>query len=171
MNETTAEFLTRPLTEPPGNLEQKVKRALLGLDGDYALAINGTDQIVISRNSSGTRPLYFGENKEFSGFASNKKPLWKIGLAEVKPLRAGMLAVLDHEGIRVRKALPLRRKATKIKSMAGAVNAYRQAFCSAMTKRLGAMNHARKVGVLLSGGVDSCLIARMLHGTASGMGL
>jgi asparagine synthase (glutamine-hydrolysing) len=170
VNVTGAESLVHLLGELPGNLEQKVKMALLGLDGDYALAISGIDQILISRNSSGTRPLYFGASNDISAFASNKKPLWKIGLDEIRPLRAGMLAILDHEGVSVRKALPLRKKAVEMRSMARAVNAYEKAFCSAMTRRLGAMNHAPKVGVLLSGGVDSCLIAKMLHHTASGMG-
>jgi len=171
INETTAESVTHLLAELPGNLEQKVKRVLLGLDGDYALAINGTDQIVISRNSSGTKPLYFGENQEVCAFASNKKTLWKIGLDEVRPLRAGTLAILDHEGVSVRRASPLRKRTVEISSMARAVNTYEKAFRSAMTKRLGAMNHARKVGVLLSGGVDSCLIAKMLHDIASSMGM
>ena len=47
VDETAAESLVRLLAELPGNLEQKVKRALPGLDGDYALAVSGTDQIVI----------------------------------------------------------------------------------------------------------------------------
>jgi len=171
INETTAEFLARLLVELPGNLEQKVKKALLGLDGDYAVAINGTDQIVISRNSSGTKPLYFGENKELCAFASNKKPLWKIGLDEVRPLRAGMLAVFDHEGASVRRALPPRKRAIGIKTMTRAVNAYEQALSSAMRKRLAAMNHGREVGVLLSGGVDSCLIAKLICDVASSLGM
>ena len=171
INETTAESVTHLLAELPGNLEQKVKRVLLGLDGDYALAINGTDQIVISRNSSGTKPLYFGENQEVCAFASNKKTLWKIGLDEVRPLRAGTLAILDHEGVSVRRASPLRKRTVEISSMARAVNTYEKAFRSAMTRRLGALNHARKVGVLLSGGVDSCLIAKLVRDAASGMGM
>ncbi|MDH4291093.1 MAG: hypothetical protein OEV56_00595, partial [Dehalococcoidia bacterium] len=135
-NKQTAQSLADLLVQFPGNLEQKVKRALLGLDGDYALAISDIDRIVISRDSSGTRPLYFAGNTELLAFASNKKPLWKIGLDEVRPLRAGMFAVFDHEGVRVKKALPLRKKAIEIKNMARVVDAYEKAFCSAMRKRL-----------------------------------
>jgi len=139
------------------------------LDGDYALAVSDTDLIVISRNSLGTKPLYFAENNDFSAFASNKKPLWKIGLGEVRPLRAGMLAIFDHEGVSIKKALPFHKKEIAIKDMAQAVNAYEQALCSAMRKRLAEMNHVRKIGVLLSGGVDSCLIAKLVHDVASGL--
>ena len=168
-NKQTAQSLADLLVQFPGNLEQKVKRALLGLDGDYALAISDIDRIVISRDSSGTRPLYFAGNTELLAFASNKKPLWKIGLDEVRPLRAGMFAVFDHEGVRVKKALPLRKKAIEIKNMARVVDAYEKAFCSAMRKRLAVIKHVRKVGVLLSGGVDSCLIAKLVRDAASGL--
>jgi asparagine synthase (glutamine-hydrolysing) len=171
VNETPADSLAHLLGELPGNLEQKVRRALISLDGDYALAVSGTDQMLIARDRLGTKPLYFAESEDLSVFASNKKPLWKIGLGEIKTLRAGMLAILNHEGVSVRRASPLRKRSVEMNSMARAVNTYEKAFRSAMTKRLGAMNHARKVGVLLSGGVDSCLIAKMLHDIASNMGM
>ena len=171
VNETAADSLAHLLGDLPGNLEQKVRRALISLDGDYALAARGIDQILIARDHLGTKPLYFAESEHLSAFASNKKPLWKIGLEEIKPLRAGTLAILDQEGVSVRRASPLRKRTVEISSMARAVNTYEQAFRSAMTKRLGVMNHARKVGVLLSGGVDSCLIAKMLHDIASSMGM
>jgi asparagine synthase (glutamine-hydrolysing) len=169
-NEISAESLARSIAELRGNLEQKVKTTLTGLDGDYALAVSNTDQIVISRNSLGTRPLYFAENNRLSAFASNKKPLWKIGLDEVRPLRAGMLAVLDHEGVSVRNALPFHKKEIKMKSMAEAVRKYKQALHLAVLKRSATMNHVREVGVLLSGGVDSCLIAKLIRDAASRLG-
>jgi len=171
VNETATESLVHLLAELPGNLEQKVRRALTSLDGDYALAVSDTNQTVISRNSLGIKPLYFAENDEFSAFASNKKPLWKIGLGEVRPLRAGTLAVFNHEKVSVKKALPFRKKEIKIKDMAQAVHKYEQALYSAMRKRLAEMNHVHKVGVLLSGGVDSCLIAKLVHDAASNLGM
>jgi asparagine synthase (glutamine-hydrolysing) len=171
VHETAAESLAHLLADLPGNLEQKVKTTLLGLDGDYALAVGDIDRIVISRNSLGTKPLYFAENDDLSAFASNKKPLWKIGLGEVRPLRAGMLAIFDHEGVSVRKVLPLRKKAIEIRSMTRAVNAYERPLCSAVRKRLAKVNRIREVGVLLSGGVDSCLIAKLVHDAACGLGI
>lgn len=171
VNERVAESFVHLLAELPGNLEQKVKKTLTGLDGDYALAVSNTDRIVISRNSLGTKPLYFAENNDFSAFASNKKPLWKIGLDEVKPLRAGMLAVFDHEEVSVKKALTFQKKETAINDMAQAVEKYERALHLAVHKRLATMNHLRKVGVLLSGGVDSCLIAKLICDAASGLGM
>jgi asparagine synthase (glutamine-hydrolysing) len=171
VNETTAESLVHLLAELPGNLQQKVRRALADLDGDYALAVSNINQMVISRNSLGTKPLYFAENNRLSAFASNKKPLWKIGLGEVRPLRTGMLAIFDRERVSIKKALPFRKKEIEIKSMAQAVDKYEQALYSAVRKRLAEMNHVRKVGVLLSGGIDSCLIAKLVHDAAYGLGM
>jgi asparagine synthase (glutamine-hydrolysing) len=170
VDKTVADSLAHLLAELPGNLEQKVKRALPSLEGDYALAVSDTDQILISRDSLGRKPLYFAENDELSAFASNKKPLWKIGLGEVRPLRAGMLAVFDHEKVNIKKASPFRKKEVAIKDMAQAVNAYEQALQSAVRKRLARTNHVRKLGVLLSGGVDSCLIAKLVCDVASSLG-
>ena len=170
-NETSAEPLIRLMAESPGTLEQTVRRALTGLDGDYSLAVTDVDKMVISRDSLGTRPLYFAENSKLIAFASNKKPLWQIGLDEARSLRAGKLAVFDHEGVSVKKARPLPKRAIEIESMAKAVSAYEQVLRPAVGKRLTAVKHIRKVGVLLSGGVDSCLLAKLIQDAALGLGM
>lgn len=170
-NGAVAESLLHLLVELPGKLEEKVRQALTGLDGDYALAVSDADQTVICRNSLGTKPLYFAQDGRFSAFASNKKPLWKIGLGEVKSLRAAMLATFDSGGIGIREASRLDEGEIKIRDMARAVDEYEQALCSAMRKRLAEMSHVRRIGVLLSGGVDSCLIAKVVHDIAPGLGM
>jgi asparagine synthase (glutamine-hydrolysing) len=167
---TVAESLVHLLTELPGSLEQKLKRALRGLDGDYALALGDTDRMVITRDSLGTKPLYFAENSKLVAFASNKKPLWGIGLADVKPLRAGTLAVFDHGQVNMEKASPFATKEAVMTDMAQAVNAYEQALRSAVRKRVVRTNHMHKLGVLVSGGVDSCLIAKLICDVAAGWG-
>jgi len=169
--ETVAESLVHLLTKLPGDLEQKVREALTELDGDYALAVSDAERIVISRNSLGTKPLFFAENNKFSAFASNKKPLWKIGLSEVRPLRAGRLAIFNPEGVSVEEALPYDKGKIDIRNMAQAVNCYQEALCLAVRKRLAEVNHTAKVGVLLSGGVDSCLIAKLVHDIAADSGM
>ena len=169
--EMVSEPLVYLLAKLPGRLEQKVRAVLSGLDGDYALAVSDADRIVISRNSLGTKPLYFAENNKFSGFASNKKPLWKIGLNEVMPLRAGRLAIFKPEGVSVKEALPFNRGEIDIRNMAQAVDYYQDALCLAVKKRLAEVNHMGKVAVLLSGGVDSCLMAKLVHDIASNTGM
>jgi asparagine synthase (glutamine-hydrolysing) len=170
-NTTAIESFVRLVGELPGNLEQKVRGALTGLDGDYALAVTDAGHMLISRDPLGTKPLYFAENSSFSAFASNKKPLWKIGLDEVRPLRAGMLAVFDRKEIKIDEGLPLKEKEITVTTMAQAVSAYQRAMESAVEKRLPRTSHVPKVGVLLSGGVDSCLIAKLVRDAASALGI
>jgi asparagine synthase (glutamine-hydrolysing) len=86
-----------------------------------------SDQILISRDCFGTKPLYFAENNEFCAFASNKKPLWKIGLGEVSPLKAGTMAIFNGKGISVKKASSHRKKGNEIKDMPQAVDKYDRA--------------------------------------------
>lgn len=161
--DVSTERLLRLVTNSSDALEQRLKEVIVQIDGDYALAISDTDKTVISRNALGTKPLYFGENGNFSAFASNKKPLWRIGLDEVMPLRAGTLAIFDGGKIGVETALPLEQKETEIRSMTRAVNSYQEALYKAIRKRLDGLGQTNKVGVLLSGGVDSCLIAKLLY--------
>ncbi|KPK22510.1 MAG: hypothetical protein AMJ70_05870 [Dehalococcoidia bacterium SG8_51_3] len=169
-DDTVAESLVRLLAELPGNLERRVKRALPGLDGDYALALGDTDRIVAARDSLGTKPLYYAHNDRLSAFASSKKPLWKIGFDEARPLRAGMLAVFDHGEVNMKKAWPFCKRDVTIEDMPQAVDAYEQALRSAVRKRLARTKHLGKLGVLLSGGVDSCLIAKLVRDVASSLG-
>ncbi|GAI50906.1 unnamed protein product, partial [marine sediment metagenome] len=101
-------------------------------------------------------------------FASNKKALWQIGLDDVIPLRAGTLAIFDQEGIKIKKAWPIEKGEIEIENMTQAVDRYQEAIYSAVKKRLSGID---KVGILLSGGVDSCLLAKLVHDIGSPAGI
>lgn len=167
-SEDNAEPLVYLLEELPASLEERVRGALKDLDGNYALAASDADQTVVARDSLGTKPLYFAESDWLLAFASNKRALWQIGLDNVMPLRAGTLAIFDQQGVRIKDALPISRGEIEIKDMAQAVACYQEAIRSAVEKRLSDID---KVGVLLSGGVDSCLIAKLMDDIASAAGI
>jgi asparagine synthase (glutamine-hydrolysing) len=164
----TAEGLVYLLKQHRGSLEQKVKKALKDLDGNYALVASNTDQTVVMRDLLGTKPLYIAKDDNFSAFASNKKALWRIGLSNVMPLRANMLAVFNKNGITSKKAFLLSKSEIEIKDLGQAVDYYHEAICSSVRKRVTDVD---KVGVLLSGGVDSCLIAKLVSDIASFNGI
>lgn len=168
INQASAESLVYLMGELPGSLEEKVRGALEMVDGDYALAVGSTDQMVAARDSLGTKPLYFSEANGLLAFASNKKALWQLGMDNVMPIRAGTLAIFDREGVELKEALPIRKGKVKIKDMSEAVDCYQEAICSAVKKRL---RNVDKVAVLLSGGIDSCLIAKILHDLAPSAGI
>jgi len=164
----SAEGLVHLLKQQRGNLEQKIKKVVKDLDGNYALVASNSDQTIVMRDLLGTKPLYIAKDGNLSAFASNKKALWKIGLSNVMPLRANMLAVFNKKGIRIKKAFLLSKSEIEIKDLGQAVNYYHEAICSSVRKRLTDVD---KVGVLLSGGVDSCLIAKLVSDIASSNGI
>jgi len=164
----SAEGLVHLVKQHRGNLEQKIKKALRDLDGNYALVASNVDQTVVMRDLLGTKPLYIAKDDNFSAFASNKKALWRIGLSNVMPLRASMLAVFNQNGIKIKKAFLLSKSGSEIKDLGQAVNYYHEAICSSVRKRVTDVD---KVGVLLSGGVDSCLIAKLVSDVASFNGM
>ena len=167
-SEDNAESLVYLLGELPGSLEEKVRGVLEEVDGDYALAVSNADRVVVARDSLGTKPLYFAEGDGLSAFASNKRALWQVGLDNVMPLRAGTLAIFDQGGVKLEEALPIRRGKIEIENMSRAVDCYQRAIHSAVEKRLSDVDN---VGVLLSGGVDSCLIAKLVYDIASAAGI
>jgi asparagine synthase (glutamine-hydrolysing) len=162
------ELLVYLVEELSGSLEERVREALKNVDGDYALGASSADQIVVVRDSLGTKPLYLAEGDGLVAFASNKRALWRIGLDNVMPLRAGTLAIFNSGGVKIKEALPLRRGEVEIEDMSQAVDCYQEAIYSAVEKRLSDVD---KVGVLLSGGVDSCLIAKLVYDIASAAGI
>jgi len=165
---TSAQGLVHLVKQHRGNLEQRITKALKDLDGNYALVASSTDQTVVMRDPLGTKPLYIAKDGKFSAFASNKKALWRIGLSNAIPLRAKTLAVFNQNGIRIKKAFLLSKSGIQIKDLGQAVDCYHEAICSSVRKRLADVN---KVGVLLSGGVDSCLIAKLVTDMASSAGI
>jgi len=153
-----------------GDLGMALKQVAPMLDGAYCLAANDGKKVVVMRDCAGLRPVFYAENSEVTAFASRKTALWEIGLRNVKPLRAGMLASFGKEGIRIDEAWPLRKMGIKvvIDDSTTAVDSYCTLLKAAVEKRLHNVNW---VGVLVSGGVDSCLIAKLVSDIAAEKGI
>lgn len=149
-----------------GDLIAAVKQVVPNLDGAYFLAVSDGTQTVILRDMAGLRPAFYAENNKTIAFASLKKILWDMGFRDVKPLRAGVLASLDKNGICFENMYSLQRGVAEaeIHDMSTAVDAYCNLIDDAVRKRISNLN---KVGVLMSGGVDSCLMAKLVTDTAA----
>jgi asparagine synthase (glutamine-hydrolysing) len=169
--ECAAEIVAHLLEENyRGDLATALKLVALELDGAYCLVASDGQQVIIMRDYAGLRPVFYAEDGDLIAFASRKTALWEIGLRNAKPLRAGMLASLDKDGISISEAQPLKK--TGIEAMiddpAIAVDRYCALLERAIEKRL---HNLKKVGVLVSGGVDSCLIAKLVSNIAIQRGL
>jgi len=153
-----------------GDLAMALKQMAWILDGAYCLAASDGNQVILMRDPAGLRPAFYAENSQVMAFASRKTALWQIGLRHVKPLRAGMLVSFGEGGITLGEACSLHKMATKavIDDLATAVDSYCALLRVAVEKRL---HNLEKVGVLISGGVDSCLIAKLVFDIAAERGI
>src|SRR4030043_2258774 len=166
-NGSASEIIVHMLEELyEGNLAGALKKIVRLLDGPYCLAASNGAEVVLVRDPAGLRPAFYAENGDLQAFASKKTALWRIGLRNVKPLRAGMLVSFSKSGIRLDEAYTLQDLGSEvvIDDLDTAVNSYRNLLVSAVEKR---MRNLRKFGVLISGGVDSCLIAKIASEAAA----
>ena len=153
-----------------GDLGVSLKQVAQILDGAYCLAVSDASQVILMRDPAGLRPAFYAENGQVMAFASRKTALWQIGLRNVKPLRAGMLVSFGEGGITLEEACSLRKMGVKvvIDDLTTAVDSYCALLRVAVEKRL---HNLKKVGVLVSGGVDSCLIAKLVSDIAAERGI
>lgn len=171
LNGSAAEIVAHMLEEVyEGNLAVALKKVIRLLDGPYCLAAGKGAEVILVRDPAGLRPAFYAENGDLKAFASTKTALWRIGLRNVKPLRAGMLASFSKKGIRLDEAYTLEDLGSDvvIDDLDTAVNSYCNLLTSAVEKR---MRNLERFGVLISGGVDSCLVAKIALEAAAGEGI
>jgi len=144
-----------------GNLVNALKHLSSMLDGEFCLAASDGKQVVLMRDSAGLRPAFYAENSKLFAFASRKTALWEIGMRNVRPLRAGMIASFGKDGVTIDEAYPLSKMDIQvtITDLAEAVDSYCTLLKASVEKRL---SNIKRVAVLVSGGVDSCLIAKLI---------
>jgi asparagine synthase (glutamine-hydrolysing) len=167
-------FRTDDPAEPVLHLfEEDGPAAIRKLDGAYALAIALGDDLFLARDPLGVKPLYLGTRDDGKGettvlFASEIKALADLDLA-IEPFPPGNCYLGDRSFLpfyRLADREPeTRRFAVLVKLLTGNLE-------TAVVNRLAGVG---PVGVLLSGGLDSAILAaiarrhvRTLHTFAVG---
>ncbi|ASA77884.1 asparagine synthase-related protein [Thermococcus sp. 5-4] len=131
-------------------VEDAVRKAMLMLEGDYAVAFSDGERIYLFRDPVGIRPLYYSPG---GFFASERKVLWAIG-EEAIPVEPGELVVISRRGVERKKVFTLTELKRATLTPEGAKRALLNVLEHAVRVRTG-----KKTGVLFSGGLDSSLIA------------
>lgn len=170
-NGSASEIVAHMLEEVyEDNLAGAIKKVVRLLDGPYCIAVSNGAEIILVRDPAGLRPVFYAENGDLQAFASKKTALWHMGMRNVEPLRAGMLASFNKSGIRLDEAYTLEDMGSEvvIDDIDTAVNSYCNLLISAVEKR---MRNLKRFGVLMSGGVDSCLIAKLASEAAAEEGV
>lgn len=152
------------------NLGAALKGVMEELDGAYCLVVSHGQETIIARDSAGLRPLFYAGNDELMAFASKKTALWRIGLSNVKPLRAGRFASFSRDGTIIGEALPLSKLewGGTFDRLEDVVGSYGKLLRTAVDKRIYGLE---RVGCLLSGGVDSCLVTKLVADIAAKKGI
>ncbi|MFT4581554.1 MAG: asparagine synthase (glutamine-hydrolyzing) [Gammaproteobacteria bacterium] len=127
--------------------------AVSRLDGMFAFVMaRGGDQLIVARDPVGIKPLYVGRRGETFCFASEIKALLPY-VDEVREFPPGH--VFDSKrGLRPYYTLP--RATDELSNPANALEAIRKTLTRAIEKRL---RSDVPLGVFLSGGLDSSIIA------------
>ena len=162
-------------------LLKSVETVLPQLDGDYSFAIYDKkfNNIALSRDSIGVKPLFYGIDNEkgLNGFASEKKALWKAGIADenIYDLSPGSVLynwkLIDFEDNLINRIISVDFKEKRNQyddykdylDLKDSYEVYKELLMddlySAVLKRV---ENITDVGLIFSGGVDSSILALIL---------
>lgn len=121
------------------------------IDGDYSFAVFDGDNLAITRDKIGVKPLFYSKNENLNGFSSSKKSLIDLGFNEIKTLKPAHI-LYNWEDIPPKEYLWNIRQDVNL-------NDLEKLLKEAILKRV---NYLDEVGVIFSGGIDSSLIAMLL---------
>jgi len=147
------------VTDDDGVTVASVSETVTRLRGSFSLAIMDGRRIIVARDVLGVEPLYWGENERHSGFASERKALWNIGITAVTAVPPGHVAVIMNKTRLQRRAVALQRPSIVNISLGDAAQTLKtllQRLVKAYLPDVG------KVGVFFSGGVDSSLMTKCI---------
>lgn len=135
---------------------KNASRILRELEGSYTFTIAFTDRVLVGRDAFGTKPLYYGEDESVCAIASERKALWKIGIADTYSFPPGNLASISECGFVFEPVAALKQPIAEEVKMADAARRLERLLEQSTGKRV---SDVKKIGVAFSGGLDSSVIA------------
>lgn len=154
-----ASLFENKVTDDDGVTIASVSEAITRLHGSFSLAILDGRRITVARDVLGVEPLYWGENERYSGFASERKALWNIGITTVTAVPPGHVAVIMNKTRLQRRAMTLQRPPIfdiSLRDAAQKLKTLLQRLVKAYLQDSG------EVGIFFSGGVDSSLVTKCI---------
>jgi len=126
------------------------------VEGDFSFIIAEPERITAGRDPVGVQPLYYGENRTVAALASNRKALWKLGVAEAQSFPPGHLAFVSREGFKFKPVKTLVYSEPKPVTMEKAAETLQEMLEKSVRKRVSG---TKEVAVAFSGGLDSSVVA------------
>ena len=143
-----------------GNLLEAIGMAVKIIDGDYAFAVWDGENLGIVRDSLGVKPLFYSQNDDLYGFASDKQSLIKAGFSDITTLKP------EHILYNWNDISPVQALYEKMSE--GDVSKIDKLLKLSVSKRIDELD---EVAVIFSGGVDSSYLALLLCEISQNVGL
>ncbi|HYB67872.1 MAG TPA: asparagine synthetase B [Candidatus Acidoferrales bacterium] len=150
-----AGYLLRQIHDTPvSNAIRRIECEIGGFSG----LIAQRRLLTAFRDVNGLKPLYYARASGLTGFASERKALWRIGLDDTKPILPGYAYTLTSRGLSGKRVVQFQRPTERKMTLRHAsAELYRL-----MVKSIKRITHFNgKIAVAFSGGLDSALTAAM----------
>ncbi len=146
------------LTTLASDPQKNANSIIMKLKGSYAFAIACQDKVIAGRDTMGTTPLYYGENKTTSAIASERKALWAIGIKDAESFPPGHLALMTVHGFTLQPIRTITQSPLNPIAMRTATKQLQTILSESTKERL---SDTKKAAVAFSGGLDSSLVAML----------
>lgn len=134
-----------------GDLVKAIEQATRLVDGDYAFAVFDGENLAITRDPLGVKPLFYAEKDGLKGFASSRQSLREVGFEDIDTLKPEHI-LYNWEDIAPTQAI-------YEKIMEGDVAKIDKFLKLSLSKRVEGLTD---IGVIFSGGLDSSYLALLL---------
>ncbi|MDQ1280069.1 MAG: hypothetical protein QG670_1331 [Thermoproteota archaeon] len=155
---STVETIAHVIEEEHIDLLKRLTNCLSRINGFFSLAILTKEGIIVSRDTIGVEPLYWGENEDCCAIASERKALWRIGIKDVKAFPPGNISLVSKNGCIFSQPSILKKSSRFNMNIDNAAQELKSTLQRVITTYLGELD---EIGVLFSGGIDSSLVAKM----------
>ena len=142
------------------DLLNAVQAAIKLIDGDYAFAVHDGENLAITRDPLGVKPLFYGKSDKVNGFASTRNALKEVGITEINTLKPEHIL---YNGEDIAPAQAIYEKVFE-----GDVSKIEKMLKLSVLKRVEGLT---EIAVIFSGGVDSSYIALLLREMAENVPL
>lgn len=143
-----------------GDLLKAIQMAIRLIDGDYSFAVWDGENLAIVRDLLGVKPLFYAQNDDVKGFASDKQSLVNAGFEHITTLKPEHI-LFNWEDIAPTQAI-------YEKVSEGDVSKIDKFLKLSVGNRV---DELYEVGVIFSGGVDSSYLALLLKEISEVTGL
>jgi len=138
------------------NHEEEAETIIKEVEGNFAFTIAEPSRLIAGRDPLGAQPVYYGESADLAALASERKALWKIGIARVYSFPPGHIAIIDKGGFKFKQAKILVYSKPKQTTLQVAAKEVQMLLRRSIKERVLGL---KEVAVAFSGGLDSSIIA------------